>query len=83
MSLDLDDLGSVVFEELACWYLGYNSFLVETTVLYHYQKDDKSIVAILINEVGKQPYKVKFETTIIKSEIVKWHVMNFMKSIKM
>ena len=71
MSIDLDDLGSVVFEELACQHLGYNQFLVETTVLDHYQKDDKSIVVLLINEVGKQPYKVKFETSIIKSEIVK------------
>lgn len=68
MSLDLEDLGDVVFEEMACDYLGYNSFLVETLVLDHYQKDINSgTVVLLVNEIGKLPHRVEFEIKIKES----------------
>ena len=39
MSLDIEDLGSAVFEELAFDYLTYNPFLSEARVVDHYSID--------------------------------------------
>ena len=65
MNIDLEDLGSIVFEEMACDYLGYSPFLVETVVLDHYQKDINSgTVVLLVNEIGKLPHRVEFEVKI-------------------
>lgn len=65
MVLDLEDLGVVVFEEMACNYLGYSPPLVETIVLDSYQKDiNNGTVVLLINEIGKLPHKVEFEIKI-------------------
>lgn len=68
MSLDIEDLGSFVFEEMACNYLGYSSLLAETVVLDHYQKDINSgNVVLLVNEIGKLPHRVEFEIKIKES----------------
>ena len=68
MNTHLEDLGSIVFEEMACNYLGYSSFLVETVVLDHYQKDINSgNVVLLVNEIGKLPHRVEFEIKIKES----------------
>ena len=39
MSIDIEDLGSCVFEELAFDYLTYNPFLSEAKVVDHYSID--------------------------------------------
>lgn len=39
MSIDIEDLGSCVFEELAFDYLSYNPFLSEARVVDHYNVD--------------------------------------------
>ena len=48
MIIDLEDLGTIVFEEMACNYLSYNSLLVETVVLDHYQKDINSGTVVVV-----------------------------------
>lgn len=65
MEIDLEDLGTFVFEEMACNYLGYSSPLVETVVLDHCQKDINSgNVVLLVNEIGKIQHRVEFEIKI-------------------
>lgn len=66
MSIDVDDLGSCVFEELACEELEYNPFLTEFQVLDHYGTERNThLVVLLVNELGKNPYKVVLETKVI------------------
>lgn len=68
MSLDIEDLGSVVFEELVFDYLTYNPFLSAVTVLDHYIIDRETHKVVLsVNEIGK-PYRVVLETKIISCE---------------
>ena len=43
MSIDIEDLGSCVFEELAFDYLAYNPFLSEARVVDHYSVEEKHI----------------------------------------
>ena len=65
MSLDIEDLGSVVFEELAFECLGYNPFLSEAKVVDHYWlSSDTQMVILYVNEKGKLPYRVEFEVKI-------------------
>ena len=69
MSLDIEDLGSAVFEELAFDYLTYNPFLSAVTVLDHYIIDRETHKVVLsVNEIGKTPYRVVLETKIISCE---------------
>lgn len=69
MSLDIEDLGSAVFEELAFDYLTYNPFLSESRVLDHYAIDRETHKVVLsVNEIGKTPYRVVLETKIISCE---------------
>ena len=72
MILNIEDLGSVVFEEMACDYLGYNSFLSECLLLDQYQIDiETGVVVLLVNEIGKLPHKVEFEVKIKESRRLK------------
>ena len=65
MNLDIEDLGSVVFEELAFDCLGYNPFLAEAKVVDHYGSGgDTQTVILAVNEIGKLPYRVEFEVKI-------------------
>lgn len=65
MSLNIEDLGSVVFEELAFDYLGYNPFLSEARVVDHYGLGcDTHLVILVVNEKDKTPYRVEFEVKI-------------------
>ena len=69
MSIDVEDLGSCVFEELAFDYLTYNPFLSEARVTDHYgYRNDTHRVVMLVNEIGKTPYRVVLETKIISCE---------------
>ena len=69
MSLDIEDLGSAVFEELAFDYLSYNPFLSEVRVVDHYSIDRETHKVVLsVNEIGKTPYRVVLETKIISCE---------------
>lgn len=69
MSLDIEDLGSVVFEELVFDYLTYNSFLSEARVVDHYNIDRETHKVVLsVNEIGKTPYRMVLETKIISCE---------------
>ena len=69
MSIDIEDLGSWVFEELAFDYLAYNSFLSEARVVGHYHVDRETRRVVLsVNEIGKTPYRVVLETKIVKCE---------------
>ena len=72
MSLDIEDIGSFVFEEMACDYLRYNSFLSECLLLDQYQKDrETGVIVLLVNEIGKLPHKVEFEVKIKESRRLK------------
>lgn len=65
MSIDIEDLGSDVFEDLAFDFLGYNPTLSEAKVVEHYRLGDNTQTVILaVNEVGKLPYRVEFEVKI-------------------
>ena len=66
--LEIEDLGEVVFEELACNHLAYNHFLSECRVVDHYFDNDAHIVVLTVNEIGKTPYRVKLETKIVGCE---------------
>lgn len=69
MSIDIEDLGSVVFEELAFDYLTYNPFLSEVRVVDHYNIDRETHKVVLsVNEIGKTPYRMVLETKIISCE---------------
>lgn len=69
MIVDIEDLGSCVFEELVFDYLNYNPFLAEAVVLDHYGiHNDTHRVVLLVNECGKTPYKVILETKIVSCE---------------
>lgn len=69
MSLDIEDLGSVVFEELVFDYLTYNPFLSEARVLDHYAIDRETHRVVLsVNEIGKTAYRAVLETKIISCE---------------
>ncbi len=69
MSIDIEDLGSCVFEELAFDYLSYNPFLSEAKVVGHYGVDRETHMVVLsVNEIGKTPYRVFLETKIVKCE---------------
>lgn len=65
---ELEDLGEVVFEELAITHLAYNPFLSECRVVDHYFDNDVYTVVLSVNEVGKTPYCVKLETKIVSCE---------------
>ena len=68
MSIDIEDLGSFVFEELAFDYLAY-PFLSEARVVDHYSVDRETHRVVLsVNEIGKTPYPVVLETKIVKCE---------------
>lgn len=74
MSLDIEDVGSFVFEELAFDELGYESCLSECQILDHYITDKRShLVVLLVNEIGKTPYKVLLETKVVS--VVKQEVL--------
>ena len=47
MSIDIEDLGSCVFEELAFDYLAYNPFLSEARVVDHYNVDRETHRVVL------------------------------------
>ena len=65
MSIDIEDLGSVVFEELAFDCLGYNPFLAKAKVVdYCWLGGDTQTVILAVNELGKLPYRVEFEVKI-------------------
>jgi len=69
MSIDIEDLGSVVFEELVFDYLTYNPFLSEVRVVDHYNIDRETYKVVLsVNEIGKTPYLMVLETKIISCE---------------
>ena len=69
MSIDIEDLGSCVFEELVFDYLTYNPFLSEARVVDHYSVDRETHKVVLsVNEIGKTPYRVVLETKIVKCE---------------
>lgn len=69
MSIDIEDLGSVVFGELAFDYLTYNPSLSEVRVVDHYNIDRETHRVVLsVNEVGKTPYRMVLETKIISCE---------------
>ena len=69
MSIDIEDLGSCVFEELVFDYLKYNPFLAGAVVLDHYSiHNDTHRVVLLVNEGDKTPHKVTLETNIVKCE---------------
>jgi hypothetical protein len=71
MSIDIEDLGCCVFEELAFDYLSYNPFLSEAKVVDHYGVDRETHrVVLFVNEIGKTPYRVVLETKIVKCEKV-------------
>ena len=66
MSIDIEDLGSCVFEELVFDYLTYNHFLSEARVVDHYNVDRETHRVVLsVNEIGKTPYRVVLETKIV------------------
>ena len=68
MSIDIEDLGSCVFEELAFDHLAY-SFLSEARVVGHYNVDRETHRVVLsVNEIGKTPYRVVLETKIVFCE---------------
>lgn len=66
--LEIEDLGEVVFEELAFNYLAYNPFLSECRVVDHYFDNDVHTVVLSVNEIGKTPYRIKLETNIVSCE---------------
>lgn len=69
MSIDIEDLGSCVFEELAFDYLAYNPFLSEVRVVDHYSIDRETHRVVLsVNEIGETPYRVVLETKIVNCE---------------
>lgn len=69
MSIDIEDLGSVVFEELVFDYLTYNPFLSEVRVVDQYGVDRETHKVVLsVNEIGKTPYRMVLETKIISCE---------------
>ena len=69
MSIDIEDLGSCVFEELAFDYLTYNPFLSEVKVVDHYSVDRETHRVVLsVNEIGKTPCRVVLETKIVSCE---------------
>lgn len=69
MSIDIEDLGSYVFEELAFDYLSYNPFLSEVRVVDHYNVDRETHKVVLsVNEIGKTPHRVVLETKIVICE---------------
>jgi hypothetical protein len=69
MSIDIEDLGCCVFEELAFDYLSYNPFLSEAKVVDHYGVDRETHRVVLsVNEIGKPPYRVVLETKIVTCE---------------
>ena len=67
MGIDIEDLGSCVFEELAFNYLTYTSSLSECKVVDHYFDNDVHTVVLSVNEIGKTPYRIKLETKIVIS----------------
>ena len=71
--LEIEDLGEVVFEELAFHHLAYNPFLSECKIIDHYFDNDVHIVVLSINEIGKIPYRVKLETKIVSCEKEKYN----------
>ena len=68
MSIDIEYLGSCVFEELASNYLAYTSSLSECKVVDHYFDNDVHTVVLSVNEIGKTPYRIKLETKIVGCE---------------
>ena len=61
----LKDIGENLLFEMACDYLGYNPMLSETYFVDSYNNcATQSTVVLSINEVGKQPKKVKFKIQI-------------------
>ena len=69
MSIDIEDLGSAVFEELVCDYLNYNPFSSEVRVVDHYGIDRETHRVVLsVNEIGETPYRVVLETKIVNCE---------------
>lgn len=69
MSIDIEDLGCCVFEELVFDYLSYNPFLSEVRVIDHYNVDRETHRVVLsVNEDGKTPYRVVLETKIVNCE---------------
>lgn len=72
MSLDIEDLGSVVFEEMAFDHFSYNAFLSESKVIDHYVNDKgEGLLTMEVNEVGKQPKRVKFKIILTVPELFK------------
>jgi len=69
MRIDIEDLGSCVFEELAFDFLAYNPFISEARVVDNYSIDRETHRVVLsVNVVGKTPYHVVLETKIVKCE---------------
>ena len=69
MSIDIEDLGSCVFEELAFDYLAYNPFLSEARVIDHYSINRETHRVVLsVNEISKTPCRVVLETKIATCE---------------
>lgn len=71
MLLDIEDIGSVVFEEMCADYLAYDSFLSEYALLDHYGvSSTEHRVVMLCNEIGKVPKKVEFSIVVSNVEDV-------------
>ena len=69
MSIDIEDLGSCVFEELVFDYLAYNPLLSEARVVDHYEVDRETRrVVLYVNEISKTPYRVVLETKVVSCE---------------
>lgn len=66
--LELEDLGEVVFEQLAMTHLAYNPCLSECKVVDHHFDNGVHTVVLSVNEIGKTPYRVKLETKIVSCE---------------
>lgn len=74
---DVEDLGYLIFEDLCYDYLTYNPFLSEAMVLDHCCVDRETYkVVMLVNEIGKTPYKITLETKIISCEKGETKCMN-------
>jgi hypothetical protein len=72
MSLDIEDIGSAVFEEMCADYLAYCPFLSKYTLLDHYGvSSDEHKLVMLCNEIGKSPKKVYFTIKIDNVKDVK------------
>ena len=70
MSIDIEDLGSCVFEELAFDYLSYNPFLSEAKVVDHYSIDREThrVVLSIKDKLSPVIYRVVLETKIVTCE---------------